>query len=364
MRTLRISEYYFRMNSNKIISQIADQSIEQVSLILNYDDAFNSIIVAEIKNENDSIAKISKLIHILIERLTSLHNIDLIRFQKSISKIYSNPPQDISMLLNWIPQKIQKERKRMQINSEPKKEFLDVYSENSCKNVKLRQEIEHLKKKCVTFTNTIALIKESMENNLQQSNTYLDEIAKLKQINEELAQKLNQKQQIHGVSINSYSTVETQTLSNNDLIASNRPSLARNDYNSLKERFDIVLCELKTLKYEKEKIEKQYLSNIEKLSNLDQQLRNMQIECDASKAKSNDVMIKNNKLTNELQVRNEKYEILSQKCLRYETQISKLKDQLKLNQTGSSPVINPNYFKATKISNENVFSRQLNIDFA
>ncbi|KAK8897831.1 hypothetical protein M9Y10_000059 [Tritrichomonas musculus] len=328
----------------KIISEIVDQSIEQAALILNYDSIFNSSVISEIKNEKDLITKLSKLIHIFIEQLTSYQNkvndIYLQKLQSSIFKIYPKAPKEIRHLLKWIPRKMAKEKQKIdncQKNQIVNIQKTDIPTNNQTKEEILKQEIDQLKIKCSHITNSLNSIKENFEKN-NEPNNYLDDIRQLKQANLELHENLantkmqnkllkskitflKKQQNIGKVSI------QTQTLSQST--SNNAKNEVVNELEiPCNDKYDVLFSELKALRIEKERSDKKYISNVEYSSNLEEKLKKVQIERDSLQSKLNDLINLMNKKDEDFNKKKEKCEKLSQNCLRLETQIAKLKDKL------------------------------------
>lgn len=317
---------------NQIISDIVDQSIDQAALLFNYSQKFNNIVISEIKNETNSIIKLNKLIHVLIEQLTTHQNESkkLNQLQNSILKIYPRAPNEINRLLRWIPKKMAKEKQKIESTQ------VNQIENNQEKNeVKMKKEIEQLKAKCSHITNSITLIKENFEKSKEIPDNYLDEIRQLKQSNIELHENLANAKMQNKLLKSKISSIKKQK-SDEKISIQVQTSISneKKDDSQFDDKYEVLFYELKTLKNEKEKSEQKYLSSIEYSSSLEEKIRKIQIERDTLQTKLNDqinLMKKKESVFNE---NNEKYEKMSQNCLKLETQITKLRD--KLNKQGEN----------------------------
>ena len=118
----------------------------------------------------------------------------------------------------------------------------------------------------------------------------------------------------------------------------------KNDNNETEDKYEVLFYELKTLKAEKERSEKKYLTNVEYSATLEEKLRKVQIERDTLQTKLND-QINLMKKKEEIFIKeNEKCEKLSQNCLRLETQITKLRDKLNQNAEPYIPIFTNNNY--------------------
>lgn len=347
----------------KIISDIVNQSIDQAALLFNYNETFNSIIVSEIKTETNSITKLNKFIHVLIEQLTTYQkeskNANLNNLQSSILKIYPTAPKEISRFLKWIPKKMAKEKRKI----DPRQENVisTNYESISIKNKdgKMKQEIEQLKAKCTHLTKSITLLKENLDKIKETPDNYLEEIRQLKQANIELHENLANAKMQNKLLKSKISSIKKQNIDDKKSTKaqtkiSNLDGTNENSDQQSDDRYEVLFYELKTLKNEKEKSEQKYLSNVEYSITLEEKIRKIQIERDSLQAKLNDQINLMKKKEDLFKLESEKCEKLSQNCLRLETQITKLKDRL--NQQ------NEPYIPISSCNNNYIFNDSIKIN--
>ncbi|OHS92843.1 hypothetical protein TRFO_40826 [Tritrichomonas foetus] len=326
------------------LSELADQIADQAIFILDYDADFNTIISHEIKNETDATTKISKLFHIFIERLASNKGVSQKTLtlkeqsmEKSIRQNFPNAPKDSAQFLKWTIHQIKKGTQTSNKKTSPQ---INSDHQSRQKDDKVKKEIEQLKQKSAFFAQSITTIREGFERIMKEKpQDLMEQIKTLKQTNSEILEKLETSQtenKLLRAKIDNFKQKNFDSQSESKLeskISQEKyaqtlklnPTCEINE--QLNDKYEIIMNELKTIAAEKHKIELNYSKCVENKTELENQLRNIQIEKDMLKTKLHDQININNKIQNELEKTKEQLEKFSQQCLKLEMQVAKLRDQ-------------------------------------
>ena len=346
------------------LRQILDETAEQMCFLSHLDEKSARLLTDEVISENDLIEKTHKLLHIMIDEISTM-KMNNAQSQSSstaflyamLSKSNRNVPIDGDELMKWIPAKIDEYRRQIhelkQVTEQQRNEIDNLKKE--CKQrsespeiAKLRRElndqkrlstenpngteIARMKKKLERKTKKVALLKKELDavkSGDKEDLTHIhSQIDRLKGVVQTLK---NQLSDINSGRSDTNEEVEKLQKENQELknqleaVSETRTS---EELKTLREKYSIVIAELRSVKDENVRLAHQLKCHNDAAQERHDAMKHIEIEKDSLSSKLMDALNQTHELEEKLKALTMEKERLSHQCIRLEATLSKERDAL------------------------------------
>lgn len=177
--------------------QAIDEGIMQVKLFLDLDPTTSQYLVDEIVEETNLNVKLSKFLHLVIDRLKFQDKPQAEHFKgliTSLSRIDSSTPHTKGDFLKWLPQRMSELIGESRNNIDTMKEWRSRFKVCQRKVTSLEEEVSKYHHENETLRNELKLAKaqhkEAEEACTEQQNNHNNKVTEMKRQIRELTQKI------------------------------------------------------------------------------------------------------------------------------------------------------------------------------
>ena len=342
------------------LRQVLDDTAEQMCLLSHLEGNTAKLLADEVVGESDVVVKATKLLHIMIDEISTL-KMNMIQAQSSstaflyamLAKNGRKVPMDGDELVKWIPAKMDAyrnelrrckqviERQQSEINAlkasdsraeqaRLKRKKLEE-PESAGEIARLKKELEKKKKKVRVLKQELSELKGSEISNDMTKEDFVNmrsQVQKLKGVARSLKKQLNEMvSDAPGETAQKDDKAQIDRLQAENRELAMRLENASTELASLREKYSIVIAELRAVKDENARLSQQMKLHDDAARERCDAIKNIEIEKDSLSSKLMDALNQTQELETQLKELTVEKERLSHKCIRLEATISKQRDE-------------------------------------
>ena len=337
------------------LRQILDDTAEQMSLLSHLEGNTAKLLADEVIGESDVVVKATKLLHIMVDEISTL-KINMIQAQSSstaflyamLAKNGRKVPMDGDELVKWIPAKMDAyrnelkkckqviEKQQSEINALKARDLkgdqarLKRKPEETGEVAQLKKELEKKKKKVRVLKQELLELKGSELSNDMTKEDFVNmrsQVQKLKGVARSLKKQLNEMVSDSPENEDNKAQIDRLQAENRELAMRLENAKENTELASLREKYSIVIAELRAVKDENARLSQQMKLHDDAAQERCDAIKNIEIEKDSLSSKLMDALNQTQELETQLKELTVEKERLSHKCIRLEATISKQRDE-------------------------------------
>lgn len=342
------------------LRQILDETAEQMCFLSHLDEKSARLLTDEVISENDLIEKTHKLLHIMVDEISTM-KMNNAQSQSSstaflyamLSKSNRNVPIDGDELMKWIPAKIDEHRRQIhelkQVTKQQRNEIdtlkkeckqrsestklddqkrLSTENPNGTEITRMKKKLERKTKKVALLKKELAAVKSGDKEDLTHMHSQID---RLKGVVQTLKNQLSDMNSGRSDTHETNEEVEKLQKENQELkdqleaVSETRTS---EELKALREKYSIVIAELRSVKDENARLAHQLKCHNDAAQERHDAMKHIEIEKDSLSSKLMDALNQAHELEEKLKTLTMEKERLSHQCIRLEATLSKERDAL------------------------------------
>ena len=337
------------------LRQVLDDTAEQMCLLSHLEGNTAKLLADEVVGESDVVVKATKLLHIMIDEISTL-KMNMIQAQSSstaflyamLAKNGRKVPMDGDELVKWIPAKMDAyrnelkkckqviEKQQSEINALKARDLkgdqarLKRKPEETGEVAQLKKELEKKKKKVRVLKQELLELKGSELSNDMTKEDFVNmrsQVQKLKGVARSLKKQLNEMVSDSPENEDNKAQIDRLQAENRELAMRLENAKENTELASLREKYSIVIAELRAVKDENARLSQQMKLHDDAAQERCDAIKNIEIEKDSLSSKLMDALNQTQELETQLKELTVEKERLSHKCIRLEATISKQRDE-------------------------------------